>query len=54
MVDCAWMSKATSRRTNVSMDHQLDRVYSRARINFEDVGGERVNVILIAHVEGGK
>jgi len=36
------------------MDHQLDRVYSRARISFQDVEGESVNVILIAHVEGGK
>ena len=35
------------------MTHQLDRVYPRARINFQDVEGESVNVILIVQVERG-
>lgn len=59
LIDGWWLivlvcRKLRGRRTNVSMDHQLDRVYSRARISFQDVEGESVNVILIAHVEGGK
>jgi hypothetical protein len=33
------------------MDYRLDRVYPRARINFQDVEGESVNVILIVQVE---
>ena len=33
------------------MDHQLNHIYPRARINFQDVEGERVKGILIVQVE---